>query len=176
MKVKELLVNLKNKNFNMEKELQVKTYLPIEEKKLIAHTIIEECTFEEGYAVHLDSVQQYLSYVKYMILHHTNLGYSDADYDVLCSTEYEDTTLLNAILELFGEDAAECSRILNLMLDDYMRSNSIEYTVGQFMSSLRGGIGILVDALKNKIENDELEMPSYMDMQKLGDFLKDYIK
>ena len=44
MKVQELLANIKNKDFNLERGLQVKKYLPIELKKTIAQSIIYDCT------------------------------------------------------------------------------------------------------------------------------------
>ena len=124
MKIQELLMAIHCKDFNMEKEIQVKKYLPIEEKKLIAKGIIYECTEEVNGVIKVDSVQQYLSYVKYMILRHTNLEYTPEDYDILCSNN-----LLNDLMECFGEDAQECSRILNLMMDDYMQESTIEFTV-----------------------------------------------
>lgn len=170
MKVNELLMSIHRKDFNMEKELQVKKYLPIEEKKLIAQGIIYECTEEVNGVIKVDSVQQYLSYVKYMILRHTNLEYTQEDYDALCSTEYEDTNLLNTIIGCFGEDASECSRILNLMIDDRMQENSMEFIVGKFLN----GIG---ETLKEKLDGFDLNsiMPKDMDKDKLINFLNTYV-
>lgn len=112
MKVNELLMNIKNKDFKLERGLQVKTYLPIEVKKAVAQGIIYDCTSEENGVVKVDSVQRYMSYVRYMITSHTDLEYTDDNYDALCSTMYEDTTLLNAIMDCFDSDAKECLRIL----------------------------------------------------------------
>ena len=102
MKVQELVMNIKNKEFKLEKALEVKKYLPIEVKKTIAQSIIYDCTNDELGVIKVDSVQRYMSYVRYMIVAHTNLIYTDEDYDMLCSTEYGDTTLLNAIMDYFG--------------------------------------------------------------------------
>ena len=98
MKVQELLMNIKNKEFKLEKGLEVKKYLPMEAKKTIAKAIIYDCTSDEDGIVKVDSVQRYMSYVRYMITTHANLKYTDEDYDALCSTEYGETTLLNAII------------------------------------------------------------------------------
>ena len=68
MKVKELLMNIRNKDFNLERALQVKKYIPFEEKKIIAQAIIDDSIHEENGVMVVDSVQQYLSYVKYMIV------------------------------------------------------------------------------------------------------------
>ena len=76
MTVNELLMNIKNKEFSLERGLQVKKYLPMEVKKTIAQGIIYDCTNEADGVIKVDSVQRYLSYVKYMITMHTNLEYT----------------------------------------------------------------------------------------------------
>ena len=170
MKINELLANIHRKDFNMEKELQVKKYLPMEEKKLIAQGIIYECTENVNGAIKVDSVQQYLSYVKYMILRHTNLEYTYEDYDKLCSNMYNDKTLLNAIMDCFVDDAKECTRIMNLMTSDHMQQNSLEFIVGQFLN----GIG---EALKDKIESFDIQslLPKDIDKNKIVNFLNNYM-
>ena len=164
MKINELLASIHRNNFNISKELNIKKYLPINEKKKIAEAIMEECISIENGVVKLDSVQQYLSYVRYMITNYTNLDYTDDDYDKLCSTEYGESDLLGAIISCFGNDAKECSRILNLMIDDLMRENSIEYRIGGLVLD----ISYLIDQLTNKIEE--------LDTNNLASFISRYIK
>ena len=151
MKVQELLMSIHNKEFNLEKRLDVKKYLPIELKKTIAQSIIYDCTSEEDGVIKVDSVERYMSYVRHMITMHTNLEYTDENYDALCSTEYGGTTLLNAVMKCFEADATECSRILNLVTDDYMQEHSIENAVSQFLYKLNNSIGGLADLLTEKI-------------------------
>lgn len=173
MKINELLMAINNIDFNMEKELEVKKYLPIEEKKLIAQGIIYECTERVNGTIKVDSVQRYLSYVKYMILRHTNLEYTQEDYDELCSTG-----VLNDIMECFGEDAQECSRILNLMMDDYMQEVTLEFTVAKFLDNISGMIEGLAEKLNNQVEGLNLSsiIPSDIDANKLANFLNMYVK
>ena len=174
MKVQELLMNITNKEFKLERGLEVKKYLPIEVKKSIAQAIVYECTENENGAIKVNSVQRYLSYVRYMITTHTNLEYTDEDYDALCSTEYGETNLLNAIMDCFAVDAKECSRILNLMMDDIMQEISIEFTVAKFLNGLNESIG----GLAKKFGDFDMNaiIPDSVDMNKLGSFLQDYIR
>lgn len=174
MKMNELLMNIKNKTFKLDSGLQVKKYLPFKEKKNIAILIINECTNEVNGVIELDSMQQYLSYVKYMILMHTNLEYTDEDYDKLCSTEYMETNLLNAIMSCFGPDAEECSRVLNLMLDDYMRQNSIESAVGRFLNGLNNTIDNLAASLSDFDVSSII--PKDFDVESFNQVLKKYVK
>ena len=157
MKVQELLMSIRNKEFNMEKRLEVKKYLPIEVKKNIAQGIIFDCTSEENGVIKIDSVEQYLSYVRYMITTHTNLEYTDEDYDVLCSTYYGDLTQLNALMQCFNDDAAECTRILKLMIADYMQNNSIQVLLGSFLHDVSNSIKGISGKLEGVIENDNLK-------------------
>lgn len=178
MKVKELLMNIHNKDFKLERGLQVKKYLPIEVKKTIAQGIIYDCTSEEDGVVNVDSVERYLSYVKYMITMHTNLEYTDEDYDVLCSTEYGETTLLNAVVSTFQSDANECNRILGLMMDDYLDNNSVENKIVVAVHQFLSGLSNIANALEKKVSDVSVDniLPNDFDMNKLSDFLKDYKK
>lgn len=178
MKINELLMNIHNKEFNLERGLQIKKYIPMEAKKTIAQGIMYECITEEDGLTKIDSVQRYMSYVKYMITMHTNLEYTDENYDVLCSTVYGETTLLNAIMKHFEVDATECSRILNLMTDDYMQERSIENSVGQFLHRLNNYFSSISGALTDNINNLDLTkiLPKDYDAAKINDFLKNYMK
>ena len=173
MKINELLMAIHRNNFDMEKELQVKKYLPIEEKKLIAKGIIYECTEQVDGVIKVDSVQQYLSYVKYMILRHTNLEYTPEDYDKLCATEYNDGSLLNAIFDAFSEDAKECSRILNFMTEDLMQENSISFAVAKFLNNLNSQLGTIMDNLDAKTKELNLDsiIPNDMSLEQVKKFL-----
>lgn len=178
MKVQELLVNIKNKEFKLESGLQVRKYLPIEVKKTIAQSIIYDCTDNASGIVKVDSLKRYMSYVRHMIVTHTNLEYTDENYDVICSTEYNGTTLLNAIIECFGDDAKECSRILELVMNDYMQESTLDFTLAKMLHDATGAINKLATKIAQKIEGIDLKsiIPDSVDMNKLGDFLNKYIK
>ena len=168
MKINELLMNIHNKEFNLERGLQVKKYLPMETKKTIAQGIMYECTNNESGITKIDSVQRYMSYVKYMITMHTNLEYTNENYDVLCSTMYGDKTLLNAIMDCFEADAKECSRILNLMSDDVSYNNSIEVAIGKFLYNLNNSLSNVTNRLQDKINGIDLDG---LDIDRLKKFL-----
>lgn len=152
MKMNDLMMSIHNKDFNLEKRLEVKKYLPIEVKKTIAQSIIYDCTNDESGVVTVDSVERYMSYVRHMITTHTNLEYTDEDYDKLCVTEYGETTLLNAIMSCFDADAKECTRILNLMTDDLIYENSINVILGKSLNGINNLLGNFITGMKDKVE------------------------
>ena len=177
MKIDTLLANIRNKSFDLARGLQVKTYLPMDVKKTIAKGIIYDCTDDSEGVVKVDSVERYMSYVKYMITMHTNLEYTNEDYDKLCSAEYRDMNLLNAIMSCFGDDAQECSRILDSMMDDLLMENSLEYSVAKFVNNLNKHIGDLAEKLNSKIDGFDIQsVLGNVDTDKLNMFLNKYIK
>ena len=173
MKIAELLMSIHNKDFNLEKRLEVKKYLPIELKKTIAQSIIYECVTEQNGVVQVDSVQRYMAYVRRMITAHTNLAYTDEDYDVLCSTEYGESTLLNEIVACFENDANECNRILDLMMDDYLENNSAANQIVVVANMLFGSVNKALSAIAGKINELDINkmLPKDFDMGKLTNFL-----
>lgn len=176
MRINELLANINNNNFNLKEYLEVKQYLPIEVKKTIAHGIIFDCIDDVEGAIRVNSLERYMSYVRYMIIYHTNLEYVDEDYDALCSTEYGETTLLNAIMECFGSDAQECSRILDLMMADYMQENTIEFSIAKFLNKLESSLDGIVGVLNEKVNDLDLKsiLPENTDMKQVMNFLEKY--
>ena len=159
----------------MEKALKIKRYIPIEEKKAIANAIIAECIHEENGVMVVDSVQQYLSYVKYMIKFHTNLEYGEVDYDLLCCNEYEGKTVLNAIMAYFELDAKECLRIMDLMIGDYMQQNSMAFMVGKFLNNLNEQVSNLSGAFTGAVNNIGLNLDG-IDKSAFNKFLETYMK
>lgn len=176
MRINEFIEYIKNGEFELEAGLEVKKYLPIELKKTIAQGIIYDCTDNSEGAIKVDSLERYMSYVRHMIIHHTNLEYTDEDYDTLCSTEYGETTLLNAIMERFGSDAQECSRVLDLMMNDYMQENTIEFAVIKLLNGLGNSLDGIIGVLNEKINDFDLKsmLPENMDVQQVMGFLEKY--
>ena len=174
MKVQELLEKINSDHFDFENELDIKKYLQIDVKKTIAQGIIYECTEMVDGIYKMDSVQRYLSYVRYMITMHTNLEYSDEDYDILCSTEYLGARLIDRIMNYFEDDAKECKKVLEFMMDDYMREIGLEHNIANFLNGLNATISNFVNKLN--IESLQSMIPNNIDMSKLSTFLNNYIK
>ena len=152
MKINDLLMSIHNKEFDIEKRLEVKKYLPMETKKAIAQSIIYDCTSEESGIVKIDSVERYMSYVRHMITTHTNLEYTNEDYDKLCSTKHGETNLLNIVMNSFSEDAKECTRILNLMTDDLIYDNSTSVVIGKLLNNLNDTLSSFIAGMQDKVK------------------------
>lgn len=174
MKVQELLNNMQQDGFNLENALEIKKYLPIETKKAIAQAIIYECSEDEDGVQKIDSFKKYLAYMRYMIVSHTNLEYVDDDYDTLCAVEYDGVRLFDLIMRCFREDARECANILGLIIEDYKREMSLEFSIAKFLN----GLNAMLASVADQIGNIDLKsmLPNDFDMDKLSSFLTNYIK
>ena len=64
--------------------------------------------------------------------------------------------------------------ILNTMLDDYMRENSIECSVGRFLNGLGEDINSLIAVLRN-VDVSSI-VPNGIDTERFNQFLRRYIK
>ena len=109
-----------------------------------------------------------------MIVTHTNLEYTDDDYDVLNSVEYNGVRLMERIMRCFEDDAKELKKIMNFMIEDYKREIGIEGSISKFLNGLNATIANVAE----KFENIDLKsmIPDDLDMNKLSVFLKNYIK
>lgn len=178
MKVMEFIEKINAQDCDLENVLEIKKYLPIAMKKAIAQSIIYECTDDLDGTVKIDSVQRYLSYVKYMITYHTNLEYTDEDYDTISSIAYGRTNLLDAIINCFEYDAKECKKILNYMVDDYKRENGLESALIKFFDKAIIVMSDVSNKLTQNAEGFDMQnmLPDNVDKEKLSSFLKNYIK
>ena len=97
---------------------------------------------------------------------------------MLCSTAYHDSTLLNAIMKCFESDATECSRILNLVTDDFVKEHSIENVVAQFLHNLNNSLETITATLGDKINSFDIKtlLPQDFDGGKMNNFLQQYVK
>lgn len=173
IKITDLINNIDASKNNLAELIDVNYYIPIEVKKAIAQEIVYESTFEEYGIPKVDSFERYMSFVRHMVREHTNLDYTDEDYDALCSTAYGDCSLLDAIMSLFGADAKECSRILDMVTGDKMQDAALETVLAKTLNELGGKFEKIGSMLTQKADD---MMPDGVNMNMLSDFLKNYTK
>jgi hypothetical protein len=169
MRVQELISKMNTEGFNLAEAIETKIYLPINLKKVIAQEIVYDCTSEDNGVIKVDSFERYMSYVRHMITEHTNLEYTDDDYDVLCSTEYNGDSLLGAIIGCFGEDAKECSRILEMVMGDYMQDTTLESILAKTLHNLEINLSKFAEKIADNTKN---MIPEGMDIEGLGKLIE----
>lgn len=165
----------------IKETLEVKTYLPFAEKRELCAKVLNTCnTIDRNSGlVKVDSVSRYIVFTIAVISAYTNLEFSsgeDAEFDSL--DEYDmlcQSGLLNPILEVIGAEYVACNDILNMMMSDVVaNNNTIENVLGTASKKLLGMVDELVEVLREKMEDmeldfDQIDIEKYAGlMEKLG--------
>lgn len=171
MKTIEFLNN--RDNIDIRSDLSIRKYISLSEKKDIATKIIFGCTEDYDGAIIVDSVQKEMLFIKYMILSHTSLEYFNEDYDMMCENEAFDE-----IFNCFRRDFNDCRYILDIMLEDYVKNNSIEVATISFLNKIGKSIEKFTDNVNEKIQSidfDDFKNGNF-DAEKAIDFINKYLK
>lgn len=148
MTIQELLKETKKKNANLEKILEVRTYIPIAEKKAILEDILDRCFVVEDGVLICDYVLKKMAFELAMIKYHTNLEInitSEEDYDEVRNAGVN-------FYELYAADHEECHYLFNGMEQELRSQYSIESSVASLTHKISGSIEHLVEGISQKVE------------------------
>lgn len=137
------------------KILEVKKYIPFQDKRNIVELIVQQNTKEIDGVIHNDTITQYISFVTAMLVSHTNLELTDNpidDYDML-----SENNLLMPIINTFKVDYDECDVLLKMELASKMEDNSINALVGKFLHNILQRLDTVGEILKNKFDNVDVK-------------------
>ena len=162
-------------NEYITKTLEVKDYVPFVEKQSVAQIVLESCAHMQDGVITIDSVQEYMIFTITILSTYTSLEFEGDEndlnaYDVLCSYQVDDSTLLDEIVKTFEKEYVRCNDILNMMTADLMAENNIEKQVGRFLSGISEKIGDLGDSLIDKLGNFNMDL-NQLDIDKLSDII-----
>ena len=172
MKIYELVEfvgNSKNKMLKADqleqviaKEIEVKKYLGIKEKKDLVDDIISECILYSDGMFKFDEIEKYICFTMKTIAAYTNLELSDDiedDYDGLCRAG-----LLNVVINTFSGEYENVKLLLQMKTDYILSGNSIEAQFGKFLDELAEKIKLAIDVVANKVEGFDIsKLPISMD-------------
>lgn len=175
----ELVKGNKNKLLKIEqltafikKELEVKEYIGIKQKKELVDSIVNECILYEDGVFKFNDINKYICFTMRTIGAYTNLELSDdieEDYDALCEAKLFDT-----LVNTFKNEYDDVSILLQMRCEYIISSNSIEAQVGRFLTGLMDKIDDFVGILESQVDNfDFSKLPvNKDDMIKLFDFIE----
>lgn len=155
----------------VNKELEVKAYLSIKDKKQLVQGIAMECVLYEDGMFKFDGIDKYICFTMRTIAAYTSLELSDDiedDYDALCEAK-----LLNTVIESFNGEYENVKILFQMKCDYILSGNTIEAQLGRFLGGVSEKIDVLVNALAEKVEDfDFNNLPiSKDDLNKLTKFI-----
>lgn len=142
------------KNVDLKTTLEIRTYIPIAEKKAIAETVLDKCfTVEDGVLI-CDYVTKRVVFELAMIKYHTNL-----DIDIMSTDDYDMIKSRCDLHKEYEDDYVECKLIFDDMEKELCSKYSIETSIIHLSNRLSDNIESIVKLIANKI--DELDMSKF---------------
>ena len=161
----------------LKQTLEIKTYIPFKDKRMIAEMIVAQNIKETNGIKKYDNIDGYIGFIVASVAAHTNIEWSEdpvADYDLLA-----ESGLLPQIIAEFKSSHDEIDILLKMALAMELEDNNINVLVGKFLNNILvkfDGIGeVLKDTLGNVNLNDILGANfNDEDLAKLTGFLNKY--
>lgn len=156
MTVLELINKAKEDNdFDVIGAINVKEYLPINEKREVIDLTIAHCSeYEEGNIL-LNGVELYIMFHIKFIEAYTDIEFTSTyydDYDALTANGLLDM-IINAALPEYNR----MTEMLILQKEYVLAQNSLEAQVGRFLGDLSYQFGKFVDGIGEKVSGLNLE-------------------
>ena len=171
MTVQELVERINDDNFDLNEALEIKQYIPLDAKKMLAYNTLYESIDDNGQT---DSIQKRIVSYRNIILTHTNLEYTDEDYDILHEVQFQNQTLFDVIMAAIKNDAAECFVVIDLVFEDYIRNNNIQSVIKELINNIADRLKPMIDNI-SKMDLEAL-LPNDIDKQQLSKFLNEYVR
>lgn len=155
----------------IKKTLEVKDYLPLQEKKDLISKIIDSSIIYENSMYKFDEIDKYVHLVMLSIAAYTSIELSDDienDYDVLCRSG-----LLTMIVDSFKDEYKSVMMLLDMQCNYILADNALGAKIGAFVESLGKNLDSLATVLKTKVEKMNLDM-SNMDLNNVQSLLEKF--
>lgn len=163
----------------LKEKLEIKTYLPFREKRILAETVVSQNIEWVDGVKKIDSINEYVGFIVAVLSAHTNLSFSDdpvADYDLLA-----ESGLLPQIIAEFQESYSECDILLKLARNSELEDNNINAIVARFTDGILQKLDSVGEVLKDQFGNIDIQNIlggafKQEDLAKLKGFLDKYNK
>lgn len=155
----------------IKKTLEVKDYLPLQEKKDLISKIIDSSIIYENSMYKFDEIDKYVYLVMFSIVAYTNIELSDDienDYDELCRSG-----LLTMIVDSFKDEYKSVMMLLDMQCNYILADNALGAKIGAFVESLSKNLDSLATVLKTKVEKMNLDM-SNIDLDNVQSLLEKF--
>lgn len=155
----------------IKKTLDVKDYLPLQEKKDLISQIIDASIIYENSMYKFDEIDKYVYLVMFSIVAYTNIELSDDienDYDELCRSG-----LLTMIVDSFKDEYKSVMMLLDMQCNYILADNALGAKFGTFVEGLSKNIDSLADVLKSKVEAMNFDM-SNLDLDNIQSLLEKF--
>mgnify|MGYP004516898083 CR=1 FL=1 len=152
MKVNELVESMKkNQNATVKKFVNVKEYVPFEEKVDLVKDIIDTCIENDNGIIRINEIDQYFWFTIKVLQAYTDIEFSIdyyQDYNTLA-----ETGLLGEILNLFKDEYQAVINLLEMQRKYVLEQNRIEFQIAKFLNTATDSLATFVNGLNDKVND-----------------------
>ena len=144
-------ITVNEQNDKLKKDLNIKSYLGIKEKKALIDDIVNDTIIYENGLYKFNGIDQYVIYTMKCIEAYTDLELSEdieEDYDLLCKSG-----LLNKILRTFEEEYNTVLSLLQLQCDYILADNSVTANINVLLTAATNAINKLGNSASDIFKN-----------------------
>ena len=173
MTIKEFLEKIKNTT-DLKEVLEIRTYIPIAEKKVILETILDQCLTVTDGILTCDYIVMEIAFELAMLKYHTNL-----EIDIASEEDYDELQSLKDMIHCeYLTDYRRCQSLFNGMKQELYTQYSIETSIIQLSNKISSDIGGLVNIVTQKVESFDMSKFGFegLELDKLKKMLNKYGK
>ena len=156
----------------VKKQLEVKDYLSIKEKRNLIDDIVNASVLFENGVFKFDAIAKYVYFTMYTIAAYTNLELSDDiedDFDELSKAK-----LLPVIISSIQSEYDDINILLQMQCDSLLENNSIEVVVSKFLEDILGFLRNLESGLKTGLDISNLKLGDNVDLGQIMELMKSF--
>lgn len=131
---------------SVQKQLEVKKYISIKEKKDLVDKILEKCIYYENGTFRIDSIDSYIYFTMFTIDTYTNLEIDDVED---CFDALSESGLMPVVIAALGQEYQDVQTFLNMKRSEILENNSVEMQVGKFCENV---LEVIEDSGKGLID------------------------
>jgi len=131
-------IAVNEQNDKLKKDLNIKSYLGIKEKKKLIDAIVDDTIIYENGLMKFNGIDQYVVYIMKCIEAYTDLELGEdieEDYDELCKSG-----LLDKIIRTFEEEFNTVLSLLKMQCDYILMDNSVTANINVLLTAATSAI------------------------------------
>lgn len=142
---------------SVKKQLEIKKYLPIQEKKDLVDRIIEKCIYFENNTFRIDAIDSYIYFTMFTIDTYTNLEIDNVEE---CFDALSESGLMPVVIAALGQEYQDVQTFLNMKRDEILENNSLEMQLGKFFENVLDQVSDLSDTVIKTIDGLNIDKKS----------------
>lgn len=137
-----------------KKQLEIKKYLPINEKKELIDKIIYQSTYYQDGMLKIGEIDCYMYFTMFTIDAYTNLEIDNAE---VCFDALSASGLLTVIVGAIGKEYNEVNTFLNMKRDEILGEATIEAQVAKFLDYVTRQVNELGSVVTNSVKDIDVK-------------------